>query len=248
MINKHEYLNKKIQRISDIIKIKVKNSYVFLINIKLITISIGKINEKLLFIPICLLAYKNRRLLEEEKNLLFSNTIIDYLRLRKCSETSKNMQTLIKDKKNEEIGHVKVLEVDGFISKENTLDNKNNKLKELNEKINILEPKNKEKSDEINNLKKIKYNNNESENDRDNHRIIYNKRPQRFQKSPEKLEEELQKSNEKNRKLEEDLKEKDNEIHKLRNKSQDYKICRTSQFTKNINKNEIDDTKFPLVC
>ena len=94
MINKHEYLNKKIQKTSDIIKIKVKNSYLFLINMKLIFISIGKINENLLFIPICLLAYKNRRLFEEVKNLLFSNTIIDYLRFRKCSETNQNLQTL----------------------------------------------------------------------------------------------------------------------------------------------------------
>jgi len=101
IINEYEYLNKKIQKTSDIIKISINNNYVFLIDTKLISISIGKINEKLLFIPLCLLAYKNKRIQDEEKHLLFSNTIIDYLRLRKCSETNKNMQTLIKDQENE---------------------------------------------------------------------------------------------------------------------------------------------------
>jgi hypothetical protein len=247
MINKYEYLNEKISKTDHIIKIKikVKNNYIYLINTNLISISIGKINDSLIFIPICLLVYDSLGILEEEKQLLFSNEIKDYLRLRKCSETNKNMQTLIEDKKNEEIGNVIILKVDEFKSKENTENKNNSKLEELNEKINILEQKNKEKDDEIINLKNTKTNNNEKEINGDNHRIIYNKRSPRFRKSPEKLEEELQKSNEKNKKLEEDLREKNKEIFKLRNRSQDYEISRTYQYIpkkiyqkKNINKKE----------
>ena len=255
MINAYEYLNEKISKTDHLIKIKikVKNNYIYLINSKLISISIGKIDDNLIYIPICLLVYDTLGILDEEKKLVFSNEIKNYLRLRKCSETNKNMQTLIEDKKNEEIGNVIILKVDEFKSKENTENKNNSKLEELNEKINILEQKNKEKSDEIINLKKAKINNNENEKNEEKKRNIYNKRSPRFQKSPEKLEEELQKSNQRNKKLEEDLKEKNKEIYKLRNRSQDYEVSRISQFIpkkiyqkKNINKTELDDTKFKL--
>lgn len=116
--------------------------------------------------------------------MLFSNEIKDYLRLRKCSETIENMQTLIKDKKNEEIGNVIILKVEEFKLKENTEIKNNNKLEELNEKINILEQKNKEKKDEIIQLKNAKINNNESEINEEKHRNTYNKRSPRYQQSP----------------------------------------------------------------
>ena len=130
MINKYEHLSEKISKTDHLIKIKikVKDNYIYLINSKLISISIGKINDNLIFIPICLLVYDTLGILKEEKKLLFSNEIKDYLRLRKCSETIENMQTLIKDKKNEEIGNVIILKVDEFKPKENTVTKNNNKI------------------------------------------------------------------------------------------------------------------------
>ena len=81
MINAHEYLNGIIPKIS--YKIKVKDKYVYLIGPR--SISIGNINNDLLFISKCLFVYCNFRILEKEKNLLFSKTIKEYITLRKCS-------------------------------------------------------------------------------------------------------------------------------------------------------------------
>ena len=112
MINAHEYLNDIIPKIS--YKIKVKDKYVYLIGPR--SISIGNINNDLLFISKCLFVYCNFRILEKEKNLLFSKTIKEYIRLRKCSEVNKNIQPLIEGKKNI-IGNMIVLKVNEFKTK-----------------------------------------------------------------------------------------------------------------------------------
>ena len=67
MINKYEYLSEKISKTEHLIKIKikVKDNYIYLINSKLISISIGKINDNLIFIPICLLVYDTLGILKE---------------------------------------------------------------------------------------------------------------------------------------------------------------------------------------
>ena len=78
IINTHKNLNEKISKLS--YKIKIKNKYVFLININ--SISIGYINDELLFIPKFLFFYNNYMILEREINLLFSNNIQDYIKYR----------------------------------------------------------------------------------------------------------------------------------------------------------------------
>ena len=108
MINKYHF-NGKIQKFP--IKIKVKNNYIYLIDV--LSISIGNINAHLIFIPICILVFENLIISDAEKDLLFSNTIKDYIRLRKCSEINNKKQTLIKEK-NEQIGNMIILKIDEF--------------------------------------------------------------------------------------------------------------------------------------
>ena len=112
MINTHEYLNDIIPKIS--YKIKVKDKYIYLINSH--SISIGNINNDLLFITKCFFVYFNLNILEKEKNLLFSNIIQNYIRLRKCSEVNENIQPLIEGNKNI-IGNMIVLNDNEFKTK-----------------------------------------------------------------------------------------------------------------------------------
>ena len=131
MINTHEYLNDIIPKIS--YKIKVKDKYIYLIGSH--SISIGNINNDLLFIPKCFFVYFNLNILEKEKNLLFSNIIQNYIRLRKCSEVNENIQPLIEGNKNI-IGNMIVLNVNEFKTKsipKNRNNNFLNKDKEISE-------------------------------------------------------------------------------------------------------------------
>ena len=203
MINVYHFKG-KIQKFP--IKIKVKNNYIYLIDA--LSISIGSINNKLVFVPIYLLFYENLIISDAEKDLLFSNTIKDYIRLRKCSEIYNKIQTLIKEK-NEQIGNMIVLKIGEF---------KPNKLTDNNKLENIL----KEKAETLEkkyNVKKVYFKRNIKNNNERHNYNLPEQIPQRF----EELEKELQKSNEKIRKLEQDIKEKENELYNLRNKNSDYK-------------------------
>ena len=78
MINKYHF-NGKIQKFP--IKIKVSNDYIYLIDS--LSISIGNLNDDLIFIPICIIVYETLIISDAEKDLLFSNSIKDYIRLKK---------------------------------------------------------------------------------------------------------------------------------------------------------------------
>ena len=124
MLSTYSNLNKNIANLS--YKIRVKNKFIYLIDINSNSVSIGCINGNLLFNPKLLIFYNNFIILEREFNLLFQKTIKEYIKLRKCSETYKINQLLIEGKNNK-IGNLVVLKVDEFKSKQIT-DNKKIKL------------------------------------------------------------------------------------------------------------------------
>ena len=113
MLDAHKNLNENIAKLS--YKIKVKNKYIYLIGINSNSISIGSINDNLLFTPKFLFLYNNFIILEREFHLLFQKTIKEYIRIRNCLETYKDIQTLIEGKNNK-IGNMIVLKVDEFKS------------------------------------------------------------------------------------------------------------------------------------
>ena len=111
MVNVHKNLNENIAKLT--YKIKVKNKYIYLIGINSNSISIGSINDNLLFTTKFLFLYNNFIILEREFNLLFQHKIKEYIKFRECLETYKNIQTLIEGKNNK-IGNMIVLKVDEF--------------------------------------------------------------------------------------------------------------------------------------
>jgi hypothetical protein len=209
MINKYHF-NGKIQKFP--IKIKVSNDYIYLIDS--LSISIGNLNDDLIFIPICILVYETLIISDAEKDLLLSNSIKDYIRLRKCTEINNKIQSLIKEK-NEQIGNMIVLKIDEFKPKKLSDGTKLESI--LKEKAEILEKYYNEKNVYL--KKHIKIN-----NERQNY-YLQEEIPQRV----EELEKNLQESNEKNRNLYQIIKEKDKELYNLRNKSRYYKISRESK-------------------
>ena len=123
MLDAHKNVNDNIAKLS--YKIKVKNKYIYLIDINSNSVSIGSINDNLLFTPKFLFFYNNFIILEREFNLLFQNTITKYIEFRKCLEANNNIQTLIEGKNNK-IGNMIVLKVDKFKSKQITDNKKKN--------------------------------------------------------------------------------------------------------------------------
>ena len=142
MVNVHKNLNENIAKLT--YKIKVKNKYIYLIGNNSNSISIGSINENLLFTPKFLFIYNNFKILKRELNLLFQKTIKEYIRNRNCLETYKDIQTLIEGKNNK-IGSMIVLKVDEFKSKQindimkNKLEKDFNKNKEISKYKIILD-------------------------------------------------------------------------------------------------------------
>ena len=142
MLNAHKNLNENIAKLS--YKIKVKNKYIYLIGINSNSVTIGIINDNLLFTPKFLILYNNFIILEREFNLLFLKPIKEYIRIRNCLETYKNIQTLIEGKNNK-IGNMIVLKVDEFKTKQindimrNKLEKDFNKNKEISEYKSILD-------------------------------------------------------------------------------------------------------------
>ena len=141
MLNAHKNLTDNIDKLS--YKIKVKSKYIYLICYNSNSVSIGFLNDNLLFTPTLLFLYNNFIILEREFNLLFKKTIKEYIQFRKCLETYKNIQALI-ERKNNKIGNMISLKVDEFKSKQITdnmkkeLEKDCNKNKEISEYKSIL--------------------------------------------------------------------------------------------------------------
>ena len=148
IINKYGNFNKKLSiKPKNII---IKNGIIYLFEGNYITI--GNINEQLLFIPKYICFYSDLGTLEEEKKLLISNKIKEYIISRKCNINNHNNQTLIKGN-NKIIGKLLILHNDIQLEEQNNI----NIIKYNNSFINndfereneLLEIYNKKKEKEI---------------------------------------------------------------------------------------------------
>ena len=102
-------------------KIFYSNNNIYLAYSK--KISIGKLNEALLFIPKYIIIYDSNKILKSEKNYLLENTIKNYINELKCDINNPNLQ-ILKDKKRN-IGQLIVL--NEAESRDNSYNINNNK-------------------------------------------------------------------------------------------------------------------------
>jgi hypothetical protein len=87
-------------------KIFAINKYIILIDGY--TISIGNLNNKLIFIPKYIFFYKNKKILESEKLLFDSYSFAKYIKLRKCKENIYENQ-ILRNEEDEQIGELIIL-------------------------------------------------------------------------------------------------------------------------------------------
>ena len=87
-------------------KIFAINKYIILIDGY--TISVGNLNNKLIFIPKYIFFYKNKKILESEKFLFDSYSFAKYIKLRKCKENIYENQ-ILRNEEDEQIGELIIL-------------------------------------------------------------------------------------------------------------------------------------------
>jgi len=242
---------------------KVNNIFISLINKPIVFITIGNLNDELIFIGNSFLSYNNSENFVDERDILLTKSFKDYLISRNCQENILNPQTLKKeiDNKFYDIGQFirihqanKVLmnsdksKSKRFISSKDGLNNstQNKTIQKLkNSKIhNIINQKDSkidELEKEVSRLKNILNSQSERDKEIENLNNECNKlRNENINKDNliKKLKVEIDNKNKKN---ENELTNKINEIIELQRKNQELK--KELNNNKNIQNNLIKDSK-----